>query len=148
MTAGAVCCRCRQATRLLARLVRGLPGETPAVVVRHSGLRSVVQILEDGAAEAKAAAEDTGRRISAATEAAVREALELFVALSEQKPHRGALVDLPGLARSARSYVVSATTASPASSSPRAGEDSSAEESAFRLLANLAFADAPRRRVL
>lgn len=76
-TAGAVCCRCRQATRLLARLVRGLPGETPAVVVRHSGLRSVVQILEDGAAEAKAAAEGTGRRIPAATEAAVREALEV-----------------------------------------------------------------------
>ncbi|CAM9366645.1 unnamed protein product [Ectocarpus sp. 8 AP-2014] len=147
-TAGAVCCRCRQATRLLARLVRGLPGETPAVVVRHSGLRSVVQILEDGAAEAKAAAEGTGRRIPAATEAAVREALELFVALSEQKPHRGALVDLPGLARSASSYIVCATTASPSSSSPRAGEDSSAEESAFRLLANLAFADAPRRHVL
>ncbi|CAN0258773.1 unnamed protein product, partial [Ectocarpus fasciculatus] len=72
---------------------------------------------------------------------------QLFVALSEQKPHRGALVDLPGLARSASSYVVSATTASPPS--PRAGGgDSSAEESAFRLLANLAFADGPRRRVL
>lgn len=56
-------------------------------------------------------------------------------------------MDLPGLARSASSYVVSATAAS-LPPPQRAGDDSSAEESAFRLLANLAFADAPRRRVL
>lgn len=76
----AVCCRCRQATRLLARLVRGLPGETPAVVVRHSGLRSIVRILEDGAAEAAAMAvpgDNGGRVLPAATEAAVRGALEV-----------------------------------------------------------------------
>lgn len=75
----ASCCRCRQAMRLLARLVRGLPGETPAVVVRHSGLQNIVQILKDGAAEAEeAAAGDSGRRrVPAATEAAVREALEV-----------------------------------------------------------------------
>lgn len=77
----AVCCRCRQAMRLLARLVRGLPGETPAVLVRHSGLRSIVQILEDGAAEAAALAavpaDGDGCRLPAATEAAVREALEV-----------------------------------------------------------------------
>ena len=74
------CCRCRQAMRLLARLVRGLPGETPAVVVRHSGLRSIVQILEDGAAEAAALASPGGGDgcgLPAATEAAVREALEV-----------------------------------------------------------------------
>lgn len=77
------CCRCRQAMRLLARLVRGLPGETPAVVVRHSGLRSIVQILEDGAAEAAALAAapadggDGYGRLPTATEAAVREALEV-----------------------------------------------------------------------
>lgn len=75
------CCRCRQAMRLLARLVRGLPGETPAVVVRHSGLRSIVQILEDGAAEAAALAAPPaggdGCGLPAASEAAVREALEV-----------------------------------------------------------------------
>ena len=74
------CCRCRQAMLLLARLVRGLPGETPAVVVRHSGLRSIVQILEDGAAEAAklaAPAGSGGSGLPAATEAAVREALEV-----------------------------------------------------------------------
>lgn len=78
---GVACCRCRQAMRLLARLVRGLPGETPAVVVRHSGLRSIVKILEDGAAEAAALAsahrDGASRRLPAATEAAVREALEV-----------------------------------------------------------------------
>lgn len=75
----AVCCRCRQAMRLLARLVRGLPGETPAVVVRHSGLRSIVQILEDGVAEAAGMAVPggNGARLPASTEAAVREALEV-----------------------------------------------------------------------
>lgn len=69
------CCRCRQAMRLLTRLVRGLPGETPAVVVRHSGLQNIVQILKDGAAVASSG----GKDVPAATEAAVREALEVRV---------------------------------------------------------------------
>lgn len=76
----AACCRCRQAMRLLARLVRGLPGETSAVVVRHSGLRSIVQIVEEGAAEAATLAvpaDGDGCGLPAATEAAVREALEV-----------------------------------------------------------------------
>lgn len=68
-------CRCRQAVRLLCRLVRGLPGEAPGVVVRHSGLLSIVQILEEAAAAA--ASTDRGGRVPAATEAAAGEALEV-----------------------------------------------------------------------
>lgn len=46
-------CRCRQAMRLLTRLVRGLPGEAPAVVVRHPGLRSIVELVEAPSAPAE-----------------------------------------------------------------------------------------------
>lgn len=69
-------CRCRQAMRLLARLVRGLPGECPAVVVRHSGLRSIVKILETAATAAKDGADGDGW-LPAAVEAAAGEALEV-----------------------------------------------------------------------
>ncbi|CAN0026180.1 unnamed protein product [Scytosiphon promiscuus] len=150
-SAEASCCRCRQAMRLLARLVRGLPGETPAVVVRHSGLQNIVQILKDGAAVA-AVGDGGGQGVPAATEAAVREALELFVALSEQAQQRRALVNTPGLLHSASSYAVSSSSSSSSSggvtpSAPPPTAPSSAQESAFRLLGNLAFADGPRRRI-
>lgn len=71
---------------------------------------------------------------------------QLFVALSEQSPHRRALVNVPGLLHSASSYVVSATTTGPPSSCSTSSVDS-AEASAFRLLGNLACADGPRRRI-
>lgn len=70
-------CRCRQAMRLLTRLVRGLPGESPAVVVRHSGLRSIVKILEEAAAAS--AKEGAHGWLPAAVEAAAGEALEVSV---------------------------------------------------------------------
>lgn len=74
-------CRCRQAMRLLARLVRGLPAEAPAVVLRQAGLASIVQILEHAsrAAVDMAAGEDGGR-LAATTEAAAGEALEVCCA--------------------------------------------------------------------
>lgn len=64
---------------LLTRLVIGLPGEAPAVVVRHPGLRTIVQLLdparggEASARVADGAAED----VSAAAEAAAGGALEV-----------------------------------------------------------------------
>lgn len=81
---------------------------------------------------------------------------QLFVALSEQGPHRRALVGTPGLLLSASSYVVSTTrsTAPPSSSSSSslplaaaAAAADSAEASAFRLLGNLAHSDSARRRI-
>ena len=69
-------CRCRQAMRLLARLVRGLPAEAPAVVVRQNGLRSIVRIVEDAVAEAAAAA-DGPAALPVETMAATGDALEV-----------------------------------------------------------------------
>lgn len=63
-------CRCRQAMRLLTRLVRGLPMEAPAVVVRHPGLGSIVQLLETAGGGS-----DGG--VSSAAEAAAGGALEV-----------------------------------------------------------------------
>ena len=72
--------------------------------------------------------------------------LQLFVALSEQAPHRRALVSTPGLLHSASSYVVS-TTKNAAPSSPSSSPADSAEAAAFRLLGNLAYSDGTRRRI-
>ena len=69
-------CRCRQAMRLLARLVRGLPGEAPAVVVRQNGLRSIVRIVEDAVAEA-AGTPDGPAALPLGTIAATGDALEV-----------------------------------------------------------------------
>lgn len=69
-------CRCRQAMRLLARLVRGLPGEAPAVVVGQNGLRSIVRIVEDAVTEAAAAA-DGPAALPVETMAATGDALEV-----------------------------------------------------------------------
>lgn len=68
-------CRCRQAMRLLARLVRGLPGDAPAVVVRQNGLRSIVRVVEDAVAEAAAA--DGPTALPVETMAATGDALEV-----------------------------------------------------------------------
>lgn len=86
-------CRCRRVVRVLARLVRGLPREAPAVVVKRGGIRSIVQILEDAArvaaAEAEAGAESAGEEEaledekggdkSARTHAAAAEVLEVRI---------------------------------------------------------------------
>lgn len=76
-------CRCRQAMRLLARLVRGLPGEAPAVVLRRGGLRSTVQIVEDATAVVVAVG-----RLPVATEAATGEALEVRGVFAHNKTFR------------------------------------------------------------
>ncbi|CAN0222909.1 unnamed protein product, partial [Laminaria digitata] len=114
-------CRCRQAMRLLARLVRGLPGEAPAVVVRQNGLRSIVRVVEDAVAEAAAA---TGGPASLPVEtmAATGDALELFVALSEQSQHRKALANVPGLLLASSSYAVSTTIAASPAAAAEAAE--------------------------
>lgn len=65
-------CRCRQATRLLTRLVRGLPGEAPAVVVRHAGLRSIVELLNASGARGTG-----GEILTPSAEAAAGGALEV-----------------------------------------------------------------------
>lgn len=67
--------------RLLARLVRGLPGEAPAVVVRQNGLRSIVRVVEDAVAEAAAAA-DGPAALPVETMAATGDALEVCVEAS------------------------------------------------------------------
>ena len=71
-------CSCRQAMRLLARLVRVLPGEASAVVVKHSGLRSIVQILEEAATVTETSTVDGGSELRARTDAAAAEALEVI----------------------------------------------------------------------
>lgn len=72
--------------RLLTRLVGGLPREAPAVVVRHSGLRSIVQLLEAAGEVSRASAPqgsgsggdgDGCGVISAAVEAAAGGAFEV-----------------------------------------------------------------------
>lgn len=82
-------CRCRRVVRVLARLVRGLPREAPAVVMKRGGIRSIVQILEDAARVAAAEAESAGAEEaledvksgdkSARTHAAASEVLEVRI---------------------------------------------------------------------
>lgn len=84
-------CRCRRVVRVLARLVRGLPREAPAVVVKRGGIRSIVHILEDAARVAAAEAGEESTRAeealedeknghkSARTHAAASEVLEVRI---------------------------------------------------------------------
>lgn len=67
--------------RLLTRLVGGLPREAPAVVVRHSGLGSIVQLLEAAGEVSSTSAPEGGGGgggvTAAAAEAAAGGALEV-----------------------------------------------------------------------
>ncbi|CAM9855158.1 unnamed protein product, partial [Sphacelaria rigidula] len=141
-------CRCRQAMRLLTRLVRGLPMEAPAVVVRHPGLGSIVQLLETAGGGS-----DGG--VSSAAEAAAGGALELFVAISERSRQRKELGRVPGVLESTSSYVVSKKQAQESKAGKGFGSKNyfipatkTTTIFAFRLLANLAYADGARGRIM